>query len=328
VLLHRQADDVWRIDFQLGWDADPEAERQPERVTARIQSMLGPDHPFELKWVSVYTFRCQRMERFRHGRVFFVGDAAHQVSPFGARGANSGIQDADNLAWKLALVLEGRASDTLLDSYDAERIPAADENILNSTRSTDFITPKSTVSRTFRDATLQLAGRYPFARKLVNSGRLSLPHTYLHSPLDTLDHDSFADRVTPGAPALDAPLGGPAGSVWLLDQLGGGFVAVHYGDGDRPPPTGLVDGLKSMPLAVQPIIIRPSRSTPPAGLPADVATFVDVEGLFQQRYDATPGCLYLFRPDQHLTARWRHADLDAIRAAVSRAAGLHEAQTT
>ena len=182
VLLHRQADDVWRIDFQLGWDADPEAERRPERVIPRIQAMLGADQPFELEWVSVYTFRCQRMERFRHGRVFFVGDAAHQVSPFGARGANSGIQDADNLAWKLALVLAGLATDALLDSYDAERIPAADENILNSTRSTDFITPKSAVSRTFRDATLQLAEKYPFARKLVNSGRLSLPHTYRHAP--------------------------------------------------------------------------------------------------------------------------------------------------
>ena len=88
------------------------------------------------------------MERFRHGRVFFLGDAAHQVSPFGARGANSGIQDADNFGWKLARVLKAAASDSLLDSYDAERVPAADENILNSTRSTDFITPKSNISRT------------------------------------------------------------------------------------------------------------------------------------------------------------------------------------
>src|SRR5512145_1998729 len=168
VLLHRQADDVWRIDFQLGWDADPEAERRPERVIPRIQAMLGADRPFRLEWVSVYTFRCQRMDRFRHARVLFVGDSAHQVSPFGARGANSGIQDADNLVWKLALVLRGEAPDGLLDSYDAERIPAADENILNSTRSTDFITPKSRVSHLFRDAALHLAQRYPFARGIVN----------------------------------------------------------------------------------------------------------------------------------------------------------------
>ena len=100
-LLHRQADDVWRLDFQLGSDADPDAERDPERVKARVYAMLGPEVPFEIEWVSVYTFRCRRLEKFRHGRIFFLGDAAHQVSPFGARGGNGGTQDADNLAWKL-----------------------------------------------------------------------------------------------------------------------------------------------------------------------------------------------------------------------------------
>jgi len=325
VLLHKQADDVWRIDFQLGWDADPEAEKRPERVIPRIQAMLGPNCPFELEWVSVYTFRCQRMERFRHGRIFFVGDAAHQVSPFGARGANSGIQDGDNLAWKLALVLEGLGAEALLDSYDAERIPAADENILNSTRSTDFITPKSKVSRMFRDAALQLAEQHSFARRLVNSGRLSVPHTYRHSPLDTLDHDSFGGRMQPGAPALDAPLAGKAGATWLMDQLGGGFVAVYYHDGQRPLAEDVIEGLRNEPVAVEPIVIA-GHGHAPTGLPEDIPVFVDAEGIFAQRYDATPGCVHLFRPDQHLTARWRHLDLNAVRTAVSRAACLRERQ--
>ncbi len=150
VLLHRQADNVYRIDFQLGWQADPEEEKKPEKVIPRIKAMLGADREFELEWVSVYTFQCRRMQRFRHGRVLFVGDAAHQVSPFGARGANSGIQDSDNLCWKLRLVLAGKAPDSLLDSYSDERVFAADENIMNSTRSTDFITPKSRTSLNFR----------------------------------------------------------------------------------------------------------------------------------------------------------------------------------
>ena len=119
VLLHRQPDDVWRIDFQLGWDADPVAERQPDRVIPRVQALLGRETRFDLEWVSVYTFACLRMETFRHGRVLFVGDSAHGVSPFGARGANSGVQDADNLAWKLRLVLQGLAPDSLLDTYDS-----------------------------------------------------------------------------------------------------------------------------------------------------------------------------------------------------------------
>src|SRR3954466_4664497 len=177
VLLHRQPDDVWRIDFQLGWDADPVAERQPERVIPRVKALLGEDVDFTLEWVSVYTFACLRMERFRHGRVIFAGDSAHGVSPFGARGANSGVQDAENLAWKLRLVLQGKAPEALLDSYDAERVYAADENILNSTRSTDFITPKSEASRAFRDATLELAKDCGFARRLLYSGRLPRPGT-------------------------------------------------------------------------------------------------------------------------------------------------------
>nr|MCU0956681.1 FAD-dependent monooxygenase [Hydrogenophaga sp.] len=143
VLLHKQSDNVWRIDFQLGWDADPEEEKKPENIIPRVKAMLGDDREFTLEWASIYTFQCRRMKNFRHGRLLFAGDAAHQVSPFGARGANSGFQDTDDLLWKLALVMKGQAPEALLDSYDADRTYAADENIRNSTRSTDFITPKS-----------------------------------------------------------------------------------------------------------------------------------------------------------------------------------------
>ncbi|MGH8679139.1 MAG: FAD-dependent oxidoreductase, partial [Burkholderiales bacterium] len=275
VLLHRQADNVWRIDFQLGWDADPEAERQPERVVARIEAMLGPERPFTLQWVSVYTFQCRRMDRFRHGRVLFAGDAAHQVSPFGARGANSGIQDADNLAWKLKLVLDGKASDRLLDSYHEERAPAADENLLNSTRSTDFITPKSAVSRVFRDATLQLAQHHLFARKLVNSGRLSTPSTYTGSTLNTPDEDAFAGSAIPGAPALDAPLLGQLGSTWLLDRIGGRFTLLYY-TGSAPIPEQaqtMFETLAQCPVPIKSIVI-----TVKGIRPANPVTFEDIQG--------------------------------------------------
>src|SRR4030095_7224257 len=187
-------DDVWRIDFQLGWDADPDEERRPENIIPRVKALLGEDVQFELEWASVYTFACLRMDRFRHGRVLFAGDSAHGVSPFGARGANSGVQDAENLAWKLAAVLQHQAPGTLLDSYGHEREYAADENILNSTRATDFITPKSEVSRLFRDAVLELAKAHAFARTLVNSGRLSVPATLLTSALNTPDNDAFDRR--------------------------------------------------------------------------------------------------------------------------------------
>jgi len=294
VLLHKQADDVWRIDFQLGWDADPEAEKRPENVLPRVRALLGHDAQFELVWASVYTFACQRMERFRHGRVLFAGDSAHGVSPFGARGANSGVQDADNLGWKLAAVLRGEAPDALLDTYAAEREAAADENILASTRATDFITPKTEVSRLFRDAVLQLARRHAFARVLVNSGRLSVPTVLADSPLVTPDGDRFEGPAVPGAPAVDAPLDGG----WLLAATRhGGFTALVFGE--------VAPGLftqAGMDDRLRVVSVAESRAN----------------ALAWRRYDARPGTVYLLRPDQHVCARWRHPAPADLRTAHDR----------
>jgi 3-(3-hydroxy-phenyl)propionate hydroxylase len=313
VLLHKQADNVWRIDFQLGWDADPEEEKKPERVVPRIRAMLGEDRPFELEWVSVYTFQCRRMHSFRHGRLLFVGDAAHQVSPFGARGANSGVQDTDNLAWKLALVLAGRAPERLLDTYSDERTFAADENIMNSTRSTDFITPKSAVSRTFRNAVLQLAGHHAFARKLVNSGRLSVPSVLTESPLNTPDADAFAGDMVPGAPLDDAPVEVDGEPAWLLDQLGGRFQLLVYAeraaDLDARPLTELQTA-----IPVEPVLLTATPGARPG-----VRSLHDVRGRFLERYDALPGSAWLVRPDQHVAARWRRLEAGAVHAALARA---------
>lgn len=175
VLLHKQPDDLWRVDFQLGPDADPAVEREPERVARRLHAMFGEQTPLRIDWISVYTFRCRRLETFVQGRVVFAGDSAHQVSPFGGRGGNGGIQDADNLGWRLAGILLHGASTSLIQSYDEERVFAADENILNSTRSADFITPPSPAVHVLREASLALARNTSWGRALINSGRLSKP---------------------------------------------------------------------------------------------------------------------------------------------------------
>jgi 3-(3-hydroxy-phenyl)propionate hydroxylase len=318
-LLHRQPDNVWRMDFQLGWEADPNEEKKPERVLPRVRAFLdasparGVD--FTLEWASVYTFACMRMERFRHGRVIFAGDACHGVSPFGARGANSGLQDAENLAWKLALVVRGAAPDALLDTYAAEREAAADENIRASTRATDFITPKSDVSRLFRDAVLGLAKDHAFARRLVNSGRLSVPATLSDSCLNTRDDDEFAGAMMPGAVAADAPLVQAGRPAWLLQSLGPEFNLVVFGA--VPSWAGL------LPLNV--VAIAPADDVPPEGEAAGVPMSRDVAGLAKARYDARPGTAYLLRPDQHVCARWREPTEASVRAAFERACGLKQA---
>ncbi|KLN56984.1 FAD-dependent oxidoreductase [Variovorax paradoxus] len=308
VLLHKQADGMWRVDFQLGWDADPVEERKPENITPRVRALLDSigfeGVQFQIGWASVYTFACQRMERFRHGRVLFAGDSAHGVSPFGARGANSGVQDADNLAWKLAAVLKGEAPDALLDSYASEREHAADENILNSTRATDFITPKSEVSRLFRDAVLELTKRHAFARTLVNSGRLSVPAVLRDSPLNTPDADTFEGAMVPGAAAADAPLVRADGRIgWLLRECHvAQFTALLFGRGEAAERS--LQALKSCDFPLH--VVRVEGATPEG----ELAT---------QRYDAQPGTVYLLRPDQHVCARWRQPTAADIRTAIDHA---------
>jgi 3-(3-hydroxy-phenyl)propionate hydroxylase len=309
VLLHKQADDIWRIDFQLGWASDPEEEKKPERVVPRIRAMLGDARPFELHWASVYTFQCARLERFMHGRVIFAGDAAHQVSPFGARGANSGIQDADNLCWKLTRVLRRQSPQTLLESYNEERVEAADENILNSSRSTDFITPKCMISRQLRDAVLALSQRHPFARRLVNSGRLSTPTGHRSSTLSTPDRDAFDCALAVGAPAADAPVRARDGATSLLDQLGGRFDLITFAE-----ITNRADAFEAIgsDLRVTRLAAAGRRV---------IGTLDDSEGLAMRRYGTEAGGAYLLRPDQHVAARWRSPSVADVFSALTRAQG-------
>ena len=289
-LLHKQPADVWRLDFQLGWNIDREACTRPENVEPLVRGMLGEHVEFTEEWYSVYTFQCRRMARFVHDRVIFAGDSAHLVSPFGARGCNGGVADVDNLGWKLDLILRGEAATGLLRSYDHEAIVAADENILNSTRSTDFMTPRTAVSRAFRDAVLELAHDQVFARPFVNSGRLSTAISYPNSPLNTPDADTWSSGVAPGSPALDAPVGGS----WLLDRLGDRFLLLADGWNDVTPPP--VEWL-------------------------DLGGESDELRLARRRYDMQPNSAYLIRPDQYVAARWRSPNAAGVAEALRRATG-------
>lgn len=297
-LLHRQPDDVWRIDLQLGPDADPVVERLPENVRPRIERMLGHGK-FDFEWISIYKFQCRRMQRFVHERVIFAGDAAHQVSPFGARGANSGLEDAENIAWKLSLILRGDAPPSLLDSYEIERSAAADENIRASTRSTDFIAPHSAQERRMRQAVLRLAKEADFAKRMVNGGRLSTPSIY-DTPLSTGDIDNWSNGPRPGAHMIDAPLTTTSGqSIYLTEAFkaaDGSFVLLESGDSANFE----IPGCHRIRIG-------------------DDLPLRDSAGFFAKRYDAANGGAYLLRPDGYVAARFKKPTSPLVQAAMSRA---------
>ena len=302
-LLHKQPDDIWRIDLQLNRYADPAAEKLPENVRPRLARMLGHDK-FDFEWISLYKFQCRRMDRFIHGRVIFAGDAAHQVSPFGARGANSGLEDAENLSWKLDRVLRRVSPPSLLESYHTERSAAADENIRESTRSTDFMAPNSDQEARLRKAVLSLARETEFGKRMVNAGRLSVPSVY-ETPLSTVDGDAWAGGPRPGTSMPDAPLLARSGDCMYLTEAfirrGTGFMLLEFGNGAA---TETLEGLG---------VIR-------IGSEDD---FRDAEGLAGARYDAAPGTGYLLRPDGYVAARFRHPTRTAVDAALARASGLN-----
>jgi 3-(3-hydroxy-phenyl)propionate hydroxylase len=298
-LLHKQPDDIWRIDLQLRPDADPMIEKRPENVRPRIARMLGHEN-FDFEWISLYKFKCRRMAKFIHGRVIFAGDAAHQVSPFGARGANSGLEDAENLAWKLDRVLKEISPEALLESYHSERGAAADENIRESTRSTDFMAPVSRQEARLRKAVLSLARETEFGKRMINGGRLSVPSIY-DSPLSTSDVDDWSGGPPPGASMRDAPIAGRDGPAFLTDAFiksGTRFTLIEFSDG----------------VAIEPPEDVPAIRIGQQGLS-------DPEGLAAARYDAEPGTTYLLRPDGYVAARFRHPTSAALKTALARAAG-------
>jgi 3-(3-hydroxy-phenyl)propionate hydroxylase len=284
---HLMADDVWRMDYQMSEDMDPEVISRPEVAGERIRAQLGDDVEFEFVWIGPYQYRDHLLDDFRHGRVFFIGDSAHVVSPFGARGGNTGIQDAFNLGWKLALVTTGQAPDSLLDSYSTERQPAAAENLRVTSRSARFLAPRSSAEQVLRRAVLKLARRQAFARPLVNTGRMSAANDYPASPW--LPQGS---RTVQNLTLQDAQ--GQSQSLMDLLRQGTRFVGLWF----SPPPDEAQHACRE--LAALPIDLYAIGHS--EALPVKQ----DPEGVLARHLGLDPaacaGTLCLVRPDAYLAA--------------------------
>jgi len=339
-LLHPQPEGIYRIDYQLAPDEDLEAVKDPEALHRRIIATIG-DRPYEVVWMSVYTYHQRALERFKHRRVLFLGDAAHLMSPFGGRGLNSGIQDAWNLVWKLALVRAGRAPEALLDTYHDERHPAALENLRLTADTMRFLVPQPGLTRWKRDAILRLSVLFPFMRKHVNAGHMSNPSVYRGSPLVSEDADPHvAEHPNAPTPAqraavqrfLQGPIAGALAPemilidaatgqrISLLDLYGHSFVVFYFCANPDEGAAALErvrPQLADVPITFFVISSRAPRTT----LPERISCLLDLDGKAAAAFAAVRHTLYLVRPDRHIAARRLCSDLNELPALLQRAIG-------
>ena len=311
---HLMADDVWRLDFQMDPNCDTEYVSRLDVAAERVRRQVGDDVEFELVWVGPYSYRSQLLDEFRVGRTFFLGDSAHVMSPFGARGGNSAIQDADNLCWKLTLVLQGEAPESLLDTYHAERRPAAQFNIMTTRRTSRFLSPESPQEKIFRDAAISLAREYPFARNLVNTGRLSTAFSYAASPLC---EPCSGITLARGAGVQNAPITLPDGQAGVLADLFRGapaYVGLWLGAQG-------VSAAEAIGLANQgaPRL----RTVQMGGAALGLSRIADPEGRLARAlgWDGRRAVFVLLRPDMHVAAALTDPTIAAVRRAYARARG-------
>ncbi|WP_137894834.1 FAD-dependent oxidoreductase [Ramlibacter sp. 2FC] len=306
---HLMADDVWRIDYQMPPNADPAYVSREDVVRERLQRQFGPDCEIEIVWVGPYAYRSQCLDALRIGRVFFMGDTAKVVSPFGARGGNTGVADADNLAWKLAAVLRGRAAPALLDSYNDERLEAAQENVCVTNRTARFLRPADGIERRFRCAAIGLARQFPFARQLINTGRMAVANRYTRSRICEATGGQSVQNV-----AFDWADGGKGRVNDLLRWADGDLLLLAFSDLGGAALQRLRQLAAHAPLKTVQVLGTEDR-------PQAREHVRDPQGHLQAACHVFGHAWALVRPDGYLAATGEAVDSDLV-AAVEKSLGL------
>ncbi len=330
VLIHACPDSTYRIDWQVPADYDLAADEASGGLDRRIRQIVG-ERPYEIVWKSLYRFHSRHTDRMRLGRILLAGDVAHLVSPFGARGLNTGVFDAENAAWKIAFAARGWGGPALLESYHDERLQATRENIEVTGATMRFLVPGDQAERDHRLAVLERAARDAQAARDVDSGRFAEPFWYLDSALTTAHPErDFAGRPPrgqtpspgPGIVLPDVPLpehlplvtangADRAVTVSRLRELARLGVLLLAGAGvDAAPVAVAASSATAAPIRV---LSLPTRGSGPATIPdlGPAAATEPPDQTAPQPVDLTevaalldvrPGEVWVIRPDAYVAA--------------------------
>jgi len=296
-------------------------------------------------WITSFRLHHRLVQHYRVGRVFLAGDAAHIHSPAGGQGMNTGIQDAHNLAWKLALVARGIARPELLDSYEAERRPVAQELLQGTdlaTRAVEQVVKfRSPLALGLRNGFMSLVSKLDFVRANLTSSLSMLNRNYRHSPIVhqhriplwrasvTASANSelpglaawtaFGSAPEPGDRAPDATFcADPQGPTRLFQLLNSTRYLLLLFDGEASTEGGYRNlgeiarrVQKRCGDAVDSYVVVPMAQAPESAH-LESRVIADANQVLHTRYGAKAECLYLIRPDGYIAYRSQPADGDKL----------------